>query len=72
MKKANNCFISLNCLLFKILIRKSMFAVLHSDINSLKAGLLHLTGQLMSSAAKVKGEIRNLSHRNYLIDRHRM
>jgi hypothetical protein len=30
---------------FKAVNRKSMFAVLHSDINSLKSGLLHLTGQ---------------------------
>jgi len=28
-----------------LLNRKSMFALLHSDINSLKSGLLHLTGQ---------------------------
>jgi hypothetical protein len=34
-----------------------MFAALHSDINSLKFGLLHLTGQLNSPkgrSAKVK------------------
>jgi hypothetical protein len=36
-----------------------MFAVLHSDINSLKAGLLYLTGQVKSKAAKVKDGIRN-------------
>jgi hypothetical protein len=54
MKKENNCFISLNCLLFKILNMKSMFAVLHSVINSLMSGHLDLTSQLMSSTAKVK------------------
>jgi hypothetical protein len=31
--------------LFQILNRKSMFAVLNSDLNSLKSGLVHLTGQ---------------------------
>ncbi len=38
-----------------------MFAVMHSDINSLKSGLLLLTGQLMSRSAKVKDGIRNLN-----------
>jgi len=38
-------FSSLYCLLFKLLNRQSMFAALHSDINSLKSGLLHLTGK---------------------------
>jgi hypothetical protein len=38
----------------QLLNRKSMFAVLHSDINSLKSGHLHLTGQLKGRAAKVK------------------
>jgi hypothetical protein len=46
-----------------------MFAVLHSDINSLKSGLLHLTGQPQckkSRLAKVKDGIINLILRNYL------
>ena len=34
-----------------------MFAKLHSDINSLKPGLLHFTSQLESRAAKVKMEL---------------
>ncbi len=40
-----------------------MFAVLHSDINSLKSGLLHLTGQpycKKSRSVKVKNGIINL------------
>jgi hypothetical protein len=49
-----------------------MFAVLHSDINCLKFGLLYLTGQpyyKKSRSAKVKDGIINLILRNYLIDR---
>ncbi len=48
-----------------------MFAVLQSDINSLKSGLLHLTGQpycKKSISAKVKDGIINSILRNYLID----
>jgi hypothetical protein len=51
--------------------RKLMFAVLHSDINSLKSGLLHLTGQpycKKGRSAKVKDGIINLILRNYLVD----
>ncbi len=51
--------------------RKSKFAVLHSDINSLKSGLLHLTGEpycQKSRSAKVKDGIKNLIHKNYLVD----
>jgi hypothetical protein len=36
-----------------------MFAVLHSDINSAKSGLLHLTEPLKSRAAKVKDVYNN-------------
>jgi hypothetical protein len=53
-------FSSFYCLLFPFHKRKSMFAVLHSDINSLKSGLLHLTGQLYckkSRSAKLKDGI---------------
>jgi hypothetical protein len=39
-------FKSLYCLLLQLLKQKSMFVALHSDINSLKSGLLHLTGKL--------------------------
>jgi hypothetical protein len=49
-----------------------MFAVLHSDINSHKSGLLPLTSQPYckeSSIAKVKDGIINLFLRNYLIER---
>jgi hypothetical protein len=41
-----------------------MFAALHSDINSLKSGLLHLTGHLnsqLSSAKKIKEGIISLT-----------
>jgi len=47
-----------------------MFAVLHSDINLPKSGLLHLTGQpycKKSRSAKVKDGIINLFLRNYLV-----
>jgi hypothetical protein len=50
-----------------------MFAVLYSDINSRKSGLLHLTGQPYCKkcrSAKVKDGIMNLILRNYLIDRY--
>ncbi len=50
-----------------------MFAVLHSDINSFKSGLLHLTGQpycKKSRSAKVKDGIINLILRHYLVDRY--
>jgi hypothetical protein len=52
-----------------------MFAVLHSDINSLKSGLLYLTGQPYCKngrSAKVKDGIINLSLRNYLVDRYNL
>ncbi len=48
-----------------------MFAVTHSDINSLKSGHLHLTGQVYrkkGKPSKVKDGIRNLILKNYLID----
>jgi len=49
-----------------------MFSVLHSDINSLKSGLLHLNSQPCCNKgrlAKVKDGIRNLILSNYLLDR---
>ncbi len=51
-----------------------MFAVLHSDINSLKSGLLHLTGQpycKKSRSAKPKDGIMSLFIRNYVVDRYK-
>jgi hypothetical protein len=51
-----------------------MFAVLHSDINSLKSGLVHLTGQpycKKGRSAKVKGGIINSILRNYLVDQYK-
>jgi hypothetical protein len=45
------------CLLLQVLNRKSMFAALHSDINSFKSGLIHLSGQTnfgKARAAQVK------------------
>jgi len=59
MKIGNNCFY---CLLFKPFNMKLMYAVLHSDINSLKSGLLHLTSQPYCEkciSSKVKEGIRN-------------
>ncbi len=50
-----------------------MFAAQQSDINSLKSGLLHLTGQphcKKCRSAKVKDGVINLIVRNYLIDRY--
>jgi len=47
-------------MLSQLLNTKSMFAALHSDINSFKSGLLHLTGQPSSQkdrGAKVKDGI---------------
>jgi len=58
-------------LLFQLLNRKSMFAILHSDMKYLKSGLPHLTGQpycIKSWSAKVKVGIINLILRNYLVD----
>jgi hypothetical protein len=66
-------FSSFYCLLFPFHKRKSKFAVLHSDINSLKSGPLHLTGQpycKKSRSAKVKDGIISLFLRNYLVDRY--
>ncbi len=60
-------------ILFQFLNKKEMFAVLHSDINSLKFGPLHLTRQSYCKkgrSAKVKGGIINLSLSNYLIDQY--
>ncbi len=62
-------FCSFYCLLFPFHKKKSMFVVLHSDINSLKSGLRHLTDK-KSRSAKVKDGIINLILRNYLIDRY--
>jgi hypothetical protein len=62
-------------LLVQNLNRKSLFAELHSDIDSLKSGLFHLTGQLYCKngrLAKVKDGIRNYSLRNYLILRYKL
>ncbi len=61
------------CLLIQNLNRKSTFAALHSDINSLKSGLLHLTGQPNSQKgilAKAKVGIVNLILRNYVVDKY--
>jgi hypothetical protein len=67
-------FRSFYCLLFLFHKRKSMFAVLHSDINSEKSGLLYLASQpycKKSRSAKVKDRIINLFLRNYLIGRYK-
>ena len=52
---------------------KLMFAVLHSDINSLKSGYLYQTGHpycKKGRSVKVKDGIKNLILKNYLIDRY--
>ncbi len=64
-------FGSLYCLLFQNLNRKPMFAVLRSDIKSLKSGLLNLTGWpycKKGRSARVKDGIINLILRNYLVE----
>ncbi len=66
-------FSSFYCLLFPFHNRKSMFAVWHSDISSLKSGLLHFTGQpccKKSTSARVKDGIINQILRNYLVDQY--
>jgi hypothetical protein len=71
VKKKTIGFSSFYCLLFPFHNRKSMFAVLHSYINSLKSGLLQLTSQpycKKSRSAKVKDGILILILRNYLVD----
>ncbi len=73
MKKKTLAFSSLYCSLFRLLNRKSMFAVLHSDINSVQSGLLHFTGKPCCkncSSAKVKDGIINFILRSYLIDQY--
>jgi hypothetical protein len=47
-----------------------MFAKLHSDINSLKPGLLHFTSQLESRAAKVKMELETKFLGTILVDQY--
>jgi hypothetical protein len=67
-------FSSFYFLLFPFHKRKSMFAVVHSDINLHKSHLLYLTGQShckKSSSAKVKYGIINLFLRKYLVDRYK-
>ncbi len=54
MKIENNGFNSLNCLSFKLLNRKSMFAAPHSNINSLKSGLFLLTGKSIFKRAEIE------------------
>jgi hypothetical protein len=44
LKACLSIFNALYCLLFRLLNWKSMFAALHSDINSIKSGLIYLTG----------------------------
>ncbi len=64
-------FSSLYCVLFQLLKWKSKFVVLHSDIKSLKTGLLHFTSKPYCKKvdhAIVKDGIINLILRNYLID----
>jgi hypothetical protein len=71
MKKKIHWFSSFYCLLFPFYKCKSMFALLHSDINSLKSGLLHFTDQPYCKncrSAKGKDGVINLILRNYLID----
>jgi hypothetical protein len=74
MKKNTLGFSSSYCLLFPFHKRKSMFAVLHSDINYLESGLLHLNDLpycKKSRSTKVKDAIINLILMSYLIDQYR-
>jgi hypothetical protein len=60
MKIEKNCLNALNCISFQLLMRKSMFEAMYSDINPLKSGLRNLTGQPNSPngrSAKVKDGI---------------
>jgi hypothetical protein len=73
LEEENNLFKLILLFIVSYLNRKSMFAVEHSDINSLKSGLVYLIGQPYCKkrrSAKVKGGIINLSLGNYLIDRY--
>jgi hypothetical protein len=73
MKKRNTLVLVNFCLLFPFYMRKTMFAILHSDINYPKSGLLHLTNQpycKKSRTAKVKDGITNLILKNYLLDQY--
>ncbi len=73
MQKENTWFQFIILFIVSISQQESMFVVLHSDINSLKPGLLHLTGKLYckkSRSEKVKDGIINLILRIYLIDRY--
>jgi hypothetical protein len=56
MKIENRVFISLNVLLFQLINKKSMFVAWHSDINSPKSGLFHLTGQLITQLQSYKSQ----------------
>jgi hypothetical protein len=70
MKKENTWFSSFYCSVFQFLNRKSMFAVLHLDINYLMSGLCHFTGHSdckKSRSAKAKDGIINFILRNYLL-----
>ncbi len=51
MKVENNCFQYI--ILFELLNTTSLFAAMHLYINSLKSGLIHLTGQ--PNSQKVRG-----------------
>jgi hypothetical protein len=60
MKEETNYFLFIILLIVSTLNGKSMFAATHSDINCLKSGHLHLTGQPNSQkgrSAKVKDGI---------------
>jgi hypothetical protein len=56
-----NYLFLVHCLLFfQLLNRKSVFAILHSNVNSFKSGVLHLTFQpyfKKGTPAKVKDGI---------------
>ncbi len=72
MKIESNCFLVIILILFQLLNIKSMLAVLHSDISSLKSCLLRLTGKpycKKGRSAKVKDGIKKLSLLKNLIDR---
>jgi hypothetical protein len=67
MKMEKIVFNSFYCLLFQLLNRKFMFAVLHSDISSVKYSLRYLTGQPYSPKGRsVKVKDGNISETKFL------
>jgi len=67
--KKENTLVLVHFIVYCFHNRKSKFAALHSDINSLKSGLRHLTGQPYCKKSR-SAKIINLIIRNYFIDQY--